>query len=775
MNTEIKNDTVQNSFYDNFMALFFLFCYFLIDFLPHFKSIEILNTQFFYMAVINIVALLYLFSNKKVAFKKTKIFSSEGLVLKIYFLFIILCGCSLFFTKNLSLSINSFIQLLIVVVMILNLILLFRDKLHLLYRIAVFVGVSVFLQTVLQLSTVLQDFENVINALNNLKGNTGNVNIFAASLNVKIPFLVLGILHYNNWKKWFLALCLLLASFTVILISSRAAYLGLFFQVVVFLIVYFKIHSFAKKTVEQTTYILIPIALAVFLSSIVFKNSDSVGRFESVSTRIMQIADTNEASASGRLSYWSNATQMISKDPITGIGLGNWKVESIPYERTTTDEALISSHTHNDLLEIAAETGIINGLVYLSLFILIFLINLKNIFTKNDTDKTISLLVLMLFTGYFIDAFFNFPLYRPTMQLAFALIIVFTVLNSTKHSGLNDNSQKIGLLLIIVSVATTCISFMDWRAAQLEYRIKFDKTPVTSNVILNEFPTITRVGIYGETFYQHTAIALFNENNLEEAEKYFKLSNTINPYMGISNWYLHKIEKLKGNQKKAYEYLKSAFYARPRTLNFYLDGLRMAVVHKDTAEIFKLHKLFSQYRSMPSNWKNTAVALKQVGYNPQKIEAFIKEGVRIYPNDSTLNKKIKQETPPSTIQNNPSEDIENAPKAINYMIEAKKLGDAKQFEKAIVLYEKELALHPEKKVIYQDIAVCYFSLNRSETAISYLLKIVNEPTLNDGKTEYLLSGCYYKMQDKTNACKYLGIAVNKNYPGTIDLFNKLCK
>jgi tetratricopeptide (TPR) repeat protein len=109
------------------------------------------------------------------------------------------------------------------------------------------------------------------------------------------------------------------------------------------------------------------------------------------------------------------------------------------------------------------------------------------------------------------------------------------------------------------------------------------------------------------------------------------------------------------------------------------------------------------------------------------------------------------------------------------MIEAKKLGDAKQFEKAIVLYEKELALHPEKKVIYQDIAVCYFSLNKSETAISYLLKIVNEPTLNDGKTEYLLSGCYYKMQDKTNACNYLSIAVNKNYPGTTDLFNKLCK
>ncbi|MFN7100540.1 MAG: O-antigen ligase family protein [Flavobacterium sp.] len=659
--------------------------------------------------------------------------------------------------------------------MVLNLIFLFRDKLHLLKYITLLVGASVILQTLSQLSTALQDFEGVTNALNNLRGNTGNVNIFAASLNVKIPFLVLGILHFDKWKKWFLALCLLSASFTVILISARAAYLGLFFQFVVFLIGYLKIHSFTKKTVVQTTYILIPIAVAIFLSSIVFKNSESVGRFESVSTRIEQIADTNEASASARLNYWSNAAHMISKDPITGIGLGNWRVESIPYERTTINDAFISSHTHNDFLEIAAETGIFNGLVYLTLFVIIFFINAKNIFTKNNTDKTISLLVLMLFTGYFIDAFFNFPLYRPTMQLAFALMIVFTVLNSTKQSIVAGNSQKIGLLLIMVSVFTTCISFMDWKAAQLEYRIKFDKPAVSANVILDKLPTITNVGIYGETFYQHAAIAFFNENNMAEAEKYFKLSNTINPFLGISNWYLHKIEKLKGNQNKAYEYVKSAFYARPRTLNFYLDGLRMAAVQKDTTEILKLHKVFSQYRSMPSNWKNTAVALSQAGYNPEKIEAFIVEGLKIFPKDSTLTKKIKQNTSTSTTQNNPTEAIENAPKTTNYMVEAKKMGEAKQFEKAIELYKKELTVNPEKKVIYQDIAICYFNLNKNETAINYLLKIVSDPTLNDGKTEYLLSGCYYKMQDKTNACKYLALAVDKKYPGTKDLFDKLCK
>lgn len=773
--SNVSLDNSSKTVYGDFIALLFLSLYLLIDFLPHFNSIEIINTQFLYLSLVNIFALTFIIKNKITFFYNYPLFSRVGLIGVTYFSFLALSAFSFNFSKNLSLSINSFTQLLIIFFMIINLILLFKERLHLLSKITFLVGMSVFVQSVQQLGNFLDNFDNLTQALNNLKGNTANVNIFAASLNVKIPFLIIGILQFENWKKWFLIITLFLSGLLVFLISSRSAYLGLFFELLLFFIAYCKINSFSKKTLYQTLFIFTPIFLSIIIANIVFKQGVNIGRFESVNTRVLQIADVKEASAAARLSYWNNATKMIAKDPISGFGIGNWRIESIPYEKTTIDEALISSHTHNDFLEIAAETGIINGLVYLSLFILIFFINIKNIFTKNDTNKTISLLVLMLFTGYFVDAFFNFPLYRPTMQLAFALMILFTVLNTTKHHVVAHNSQKLGVFVMIVSVIATCITFMDWKGAQLEYKIKYDKTPVSSNVILNEFPTITKVGIYGETFYQHAAIALFNENNLDEAEKYFKLSNSVHPFLGVSNWYLHKIEKLKGNQAKAYDYVKAAFYARPRTLNFYLDGLRMAVVHKDTTEILKLHKLFSKYRSMPSNWKNTAVALKQAGYNPQKIEAFIREGVKIYPNDTTLSKKIKKEAPTSSTQNNPSETLQNIPSTINYMIEAKKMGDAKQFDKAIELYQKELVLHPEKKVIYQDIAICYFSLNKNETAVSYLLKIVNEPALNDGKTEYLLSGCYYKMQDKTNSCKYLNLAVTKKFPGSQELLKQLCQ
>jgi tetratricopeptide (TPR) repeat protein len=81
----------------------------------------------------------------------------------------------------------------------------------------------------------------------------------------------------------------------------------------------------------------------------------------------------------------------------------------------------------------------------------------------------------------------------------------------------------------------------------------------------------------------------------------------------------------------------------------------------------------------------------------------------------------------------------------------RKNGDAKQFDKAIELYKKELALYPEKRVILQDIAVCYYSSNDTKP-LFHLLRILDDPNLNDGKTEYLLSGC---LSQNTRQNKFL--------------------
>ncbi|RKS94181.1 O-antigen ligase [Flavobacterium limicola] len=780
LNSEVVS---QNNVYYDFMSLLFFACYLLMDFLPDFKSIEIIGTQYFYISILNLIIALFIFKNPSFLNQSFILILKKSHLLKIYILFLLLSGISFFSTKNISLTVVSYIEILVVFIMFLNLFAILYNRLHLIFRISIIIGISVILQTVIELSDILKDSGFVINALANLKGNTGNVNIFAASLNIKIPFLLIGAIYYSNWKKWFLISSLFLATFTIFLISARAAYLGLFFEIILFIIFYLKLYSIKKETVLNVVYLLIPMLLAFLLANILFSFNKGSGRYESVGSRVVQIVNTNEASVSARLTYWDNALNIINKFPVTGVGLGNWKIESIPYEKTTIDEAYVSSHAHNDFLEIAAETGIFNGLVYLSLFIIVFFINMKTILNKSDSNnKIIALLALLILTGYFIDAFFNFPLYRPTMQLGFVLVLALTIANTIKIDGMVSTRESSGFSvgIIIICLITIYITFLTLKAYQLEYAIKYNKKEgQTSDDILRNLPQLPNVGIYSEPFYEHLAIAYFSEEKYENAKKYFYLSNKINPYLGVSNWYLHKIEKINGNFDTAYEYIKTAFYSRPRTTNFYLDALRMASIKKDTSEIFKIHELFTKYRSMPSNWKNTASALSISKYDNNKIIAFVNKGLKIYPIDTTLlNRKtrlIKRKE--STSINNIFIDglpAESAAK-INYMLEAKKMGDAQQFEKAIVLYNKAFKENPEKVVILQDIAVCYYRLDNPQIAINYLKKIENNPSLNDGKTEYLLSGCYFKIKDKTNGCNYLNIAFNKKYPNTEQLLNQLCK
>lgn len=81
-----------------------------------------------------------------------------------------------------------------------------------------------------------------------LRGNTGNVNIFSASLLTKIPFIIIGILHYaKSWKKWFLSLSLSLTLICILFVNARASLLTLIFLFIILLAYLVKSQSFTKQ------------------------------------------------------------------------------------------------------------------------------------------------------------------------------------------------------------------------------------------------------------------------------------------------------------------------------------------------------------------------------------------------------------------------------------------------------------------------------------------------------------------------------------------------
>lgn len=692
----IKSST---SYYD-ITALLFISLYLLVDFLPLFKSIEIIGPQFLYLSLLNTIIGLFIYKNPSLISEKIVTIYKKSLVLKTYLIFIIICGISIFAARNTSLGIVHFSRLIIVLFTLLNLTVLLYNRLHLIYKIAFIISISVFIQSFGSIYDFIltSKTDSIISALHNLKGNTGNINILASSLSIKIPFLLIGIVHFEKWKKWFLIFTLFLAVTLIFLSGSRATYLSLFIESIVFTLFYLKLNPVNKTTFITLFYIIIPIIFSFFITNQVFKKGNGTGRYESVTNRVKQA--TNKKNV--RLLYWDNALKMIKEKPLLGIGLGNWKIESIPYEKTICNNRTISNNTHNDFLEITSETGILNGFIYLSIFITLGYINLKNILkSKTQEFSSIAFASLLSLISYVIDATFNFPLYRPTMQISLCLLFALTILNRPidKESKASFFSNQYAILLIIISILTTYLSFKIFKAYQLENSIRSNfatkNFSLKAGEIVNELPRYPNVFTSGEPYSTYVGKYFIQEKNYEQATKYLNLGNKINPYLGRTEYYKSTIAKETGKIDSANFYSKKALEIKPRVKDYYIQAINSAVEINDTIGILQIHKIYTENNDSPDIWINTSSALNISKYQNEKLIEFINEGLKKFPNNPLLLERKK------LFENNSKMKMGNLynSQAIKYYKEFK-------YAEALQSFKKALNIDPTNKAILHNIEIC---------------------------------------------------------------------
>ena len=769
--------------YFEIITLLFISSILVIDFFPQFGSVEIIGPQYLYLSVINSITSIFIFKNPELLDNNLKAIFQKSWVFKSYFLFLFLCGFSTVMANNSSLSVVSLVQISIVFCTFINLTLLLHNRLHLIFTVCFVIAISVFIQSYLAISSLVTEAKasSLSAAFSLIQGNTGNINIFAASLTGKIPFLLLGIFHFSKWKKVFLSVSLTLATFIILLISARASYIALLIIVIGFLGTFFFVKNKNKKYISFLPYVVIPLILALFIANLTFKKAEDKGRFSSITNRVNQInpIDSKDGSINIRLKYWDNAFQIAKSNPLFGVGLGNWKIESQPYEKEIVDNLTVSDHPHNDFLEIAAETGFGNLLVYLFLFIFALLANIKKVYASNDEQtRLIALLALLLTIGYGIDAFFNFPLYRPTMQINFCLFLVLTVINVPNSLSSGTFSNKILLFICVISLITVYFSYQTFKAYQFENDTTFDlqlsQPTYRYDKIVDLIPSFPNTATNSQPYIEVAAIYAFKELKFEKALKYFNQSQKINPYTGRAEWYKYQIFKERGILDSARYYAHKAFEIRPRNQDYYLSALVVDANIKETAAILKTHHKFIKYGQDPSTWINTSSALAQSNYPNDKILKFIATGLVIFPNDSTLQNRQKsfqkdaQLAQQNKIQNNANTNTSNIVLATQYATNL-------QFDKALPYFKKAAVDDPTNIIITQNIGICYFQTKQFKTAINYLEKSLNLPQLADGKTEFLLGAAYFNTNNKNKACNYLIIAENKNYPGAAQLVAQYCK
>lgn len=644
MENQTNSNQLFSTFTDN-VALCFVVGLLGIDFLPAFKSIDTLGPQFFYLSVLNLLFACYIFiKHRKVEITLFQQLKNSKFI-RCYGLFLVCAGLSVFSANNFSLFAVNYSQLLITVVNMITLIILLHGKNHLFNQICFLICSSLFIQCFTELYSVFSQssLADLHSKIGTIKGNTGNINVFSASINVKIPFVIIILLNSKNWKKWFAAFTLSAGTLIIILLGSRATYLALILEIIaVSFYLFYRKESYAKS-IKQLAFVLLPLFFAFLIVNILSNSNQSLVRNSNVITRIVSITDKMDGTATARQQFWNIGAKLILNNPVFGVGLGNWLIEALPHESKVVNNLQISKHAHNDYVEIAAENGILAGIFYVSVFLLICFKNALRIVHVQDKEQALfALLCLLILIGYSIDCLFNFPLHRPTMQVSFSLLLTFTFLNTKKISKFEvyPRSKFLIAIVILISCFTTYLSYCVFQALKLQNDITADsqssKDLLTSTEIKQRMPTYPNVLTNSEPFVEILGIYLLNEKKYDEAHKYLNQAHKINQYNGRVEWYKHIMAKENNKKDSAYYYAKQAFKIRPRNDQYFKTVLFIAADFKDTTEILQAHKQYNGFVKNASNWIKTTHALESAGFNSFKLLQFIDEGLKEYPADQNL-------------------------------------------------------------------------------------------------------------------------------------------
>lgn len=256
-------------------------------------------------------------------------------------------------------------------------------------------------------------------------GLTGNVNILTSLILPKIPILLYR-LFYTKSKalKVFLFLLLQLSAIVIFSLGSRISFVVFSFYIFFFTFWIFRTISL-KPILKKSIFTLFLIILFKVNFSVVNYIEDSSNQ-DILNQRLESTIALNgsDDSINSRIRYFKHSLEMFLENPIIGLGSGNWKIESIKYDRKNIRNYVVPYHSHNDFLQILAELGALGLLSYI-IFLLIPLIKLiKNIKSFNSNYF---IFFLMSFIAFLLDSAINFPIARPVNQILFLAFYAFII------------------------------------------------------------------------------------------------------------------------------------------------------------------------------------------------------------------------------------------------------------------------------------------------------------------------------------------------------------
>ena len=612
---------------------------------------------------------------------------------------------------------------------------------------------------------------SVINRSQRYSGFTGNVNIAAFSIVLKLPFIwyFIDIQKKQFLKQILLSLVYFFGVFSIIIVhQTRGALIGLIMLLIFYTIFQFITKKNFKSLLKKAVILLFPVILVFFINSAL---ENFTSNYTSVNSRMSSLQEDSDVSVQSRIRYYKTALESIKDNPIIGIGIGNWALEDIKRAPKAIIGYVVGYHVHNDFLEITAETGIVGFILFYGI---IFWILLKTFFQilKNDNNQ-IKIIIFLSITGFLIDSLFNFPFSRPIqmMQLIFCVCLFFSSITfSSRFFNKTTTNTAFSLLLLILPINfygsyKVYTGNVDMYTLLGEYNYGLHDRPLDEvEKFQDEFPNLTGTTLPIKTL---KGIYYFKKDSFKIAEKYFREGIKDNPFIKISETYLGFTKFKQREIDSALYYTKDAFYTLPNNPAHYTYYMAALTAKYDTLEMNKAYDIMKSYS--PNDEFVDDVYTLSLAKLLDKVES---KSIISRANKNLLESKDDQIKGNIYVLNFGREKVAEAfelhEKGLEYF-------ENNDFENAAIYFEKAALINTLEAPYYENAANAYIKIGNNKKAEFFIDFILNEINPNNGKAFYMKAILELDKDNQSKACEYLLESYKNGFKGALRVYNAYCK
>ena len=758
----------------NLLASFFLVLYLCIGFIPNWAAVDKIAPQWLGMNILNSIVVLYLLYNRKHFFEAfSKTLSSK--LTWLYGFFILWAAGSFFYAinqteqlVNITRQVNVFLMYACMLVLVGKI----PNKISFLSWIIVFILTVEIYYVLIQAMEMIET--NGAIQPGALKGVTANRNITAFSLAIKMPF-VYYLLHTQ--KKLFIKIGLAVLTLAVFLgltmIQSRASFLATGFGIVAFMgalvILYLKSEKKNSKMLFFSSLgVLLPLLLAITINQTVLKNkgADAVSRAATIG------AITTDDSITARIRYYTDVLNQFQSSPIFGVGLGNWKLKSIDFDKYDINGYVVPYHAHSDFIQLGAELGVFGFLSYLGIFFVTLFFAYKIITNTNRSlQERLFVFLLMLALGiYSVDASLNFPIARPQVLVVWTLILALIGFYYEQEEVKTPKLYALSFLWIslLVLIPSLYVSNSVYKSLKGQMFLLQDFNTNKYSVPLNEIedivPDMPNITVTTIPLKSVKARYYLNAKKYDRALELVEEGTSANPYLFYSELLKSQIYSAKGQLDSAKHYASKAFFGLPNNALHAATYLNLLSQTRDPKGLEEAFELLTAKGDL-NNWKNYLIIAKNL--TPSHDSTLIKraqKAVELFPNNGDIKSLFNLI---AVGQQNINEAQQFSASGLNFFNQQNYAQAAEQFEKA-------LALNPYEFAFYENAATANYLSGNLTKAQEQIDKVINEMNPLNGKCEYIKALILIQMGDPIGACPFLTTSRDSGFTQADGIYEQYC-